>query len=81
MIRLVRTNDGVIVDSTGKQPGRGAYLHVQQDCISKGINGAIARALKSEITEANLNQLKEFLSDHLSTMQDDETENLSTKED
>ena len=33
-MRLVRRTDGgVALDRTGRQPGRGAYLHASHDCI------------------------------------------------
>jgi predicted RNA-binding protein YlxR (DUF448 family) len=57
MLRLVRTGEGVVYDATGKLPGRGTYLHIQQECIKSGLNGAIARALKTELSEENLQQL------------------------
>ena len=50
--------------------GRGAYLHLQEDCIKKGLNGAIARALKTEIHEDNLTQLRENLQVELDHLQD-----------
>jgi predicted RNA-binding protein YlxR (DUF448 family) len=34
LIRLVRSPDGgVVVDATGRMPGRGAYLHPDPACI------------------------------------------------
>ncbi len=71
-------SDGVILDTTGKFPGRGAYLHLQQECITKGINGTIARALKTELSEENLNQLDEILRNQLSSLQNLQTEQIST---
>ena len=35
LIRVVRTVDGVIVDTTGKVNGRGAYLKLDKDVIDK----------------------------------------------
>ncbi len=32
LTRIVKTPDGVIIDQTGKQNGRGAYLCAQQSC-------------------------------------------------
>lgn len=80
MIRLVRTNDGVLLDKSGKTAGRGAYLHLQEDCIKKGLNGAIARALKTEIHEDNLAQLIEDLRAELKHSQESLAEEISTKE-
>jgi len=50
MIRIVRSPQGVLIDPTGKLPGRGAYLHVQRSCWESGLNGALASALKIELT-------------------------------
>ena len=34
LIRIVRRPDGSVeVDRTGKEPGRGAYLHASSECI------------------------------------------------
>ena len=79
MIRLVRTEDGVLLDKSGKMAGRGAYLHLQQECIQKGLNGAIARALKTEINEHNLAQLITNLREELEQIQDSLTEEIPTE--
>ena len=50
MIRIVHNPRGVVIDPTGKLPGRGAYLHVQRSCWESGLNGALASALKTELT-------------------------------
>ena len=50
LIRIVRNPRGVVIDSTGKLPGRGAYLHEQLSCWERGLNGALASALKTELT-------------------------------
>ena len=50
MIRIVRSPRGIVIDPTGKLPGRGAYLHVQRSCWESGLNGALASALKTELT-------------------------------
>jgi uncharacterized protein len=36
LIRLVRSADGpLVVDPTGRAPGRGAYLHRQAACLER----------------------------------------------
>lgn len=50
LVRIVRTPDGVRVDPTGKAPGRGAYLHDQRSCWSKGLHGSLAKALRTVLT-------------------------------
>ena len=50
LIRVVRTADGVRVDPTGKAAGRGAYLHNLRSCWERGLKGALAHALKTELS-------------------------------
>jgi uncharacterized protein len=61
MIRLVRTGDGVFVDSTGKLAGRGAYLHDKPSCWSRGMKGALANALKTELNDDDRVRLETFM--------------------
>ncbi len=49
LIRLVRTPDGIVVDPTGKLPGRGSYLHADPDCWEIGLKNALARSLNCEL--------------------------------
>ena len=50
LTRIVRTADGVKIDSTGKLAGRGAYLHDKKSCWKHGLDGALAHALRIELT-------------------------------
>jgi len=61
LIRLVRRPDGIQVDPTGKLAGRGAYLHDQRSCWEKGLKGALAHALKVELTPADLESLRIYM--------------------
>jgi predicted RNA-binding protein YlxR (DUF448 family) len=61
LIRLVRRPDGVQVDPTGKLTGRGAYLHNRRACWEKGLKGPLAHALRTELTTADIQQLRSFL--------------------
>ena len=61
MIRIVRTTDGVRVDSTGKLAGRGAYLHDRRECWERGLKGALAHALKMTITDDERAKLEDFM--------------------
>ncbi len=54
LIRLVRTDQGLLVDLSGKMAGRGAYLHENRPCWEK--------ALKIELTEKDRDVLRSFLS-------------------
>jgi uncharacterized protein len=58
LIRLVRTEDGIKVDPTGKMTGRGAYLHDVKSCWLRGLQGALAHALKTELTPVDRERLK-----------------------
>lgn len=57
LIRIVRTSEGVMIDPHGKLNGRGAYLHDKRSCWEKGLQGRLAHALKTEISEDNMVQL------------------------
>jgi uncharacterized protein len=61
LIRVVRRPDGVFIDPTGKVAGRGAYLHNVRSCWERGLKGALANALKSEITAVDRNRLTIFM--------------------
>lgn len=60
LIRIVRRPDGVEIDLTGKLSGRGAYLHNRRSCWEHGIKGALARALKTELTAADVERLTAY---------------------
>lgn len=51
LMRIVRTSEGVIYDSTGKASGRGAYLHDVKSCWERALKGSLASALKTELNE------------------------------
>ena len=56
LTRVVRAPSGVVIDPTGKQNGRGAYLCDQPDCWDKAIRhvGILNQALNAQVTEAEL---------------------------
>jgi predicted RNA-binding protein YlxR (DUF448 family) len=62
LIRIVRTPEAVQVDPTSKMAGRGAYLHDQRSCWERGLKGALAHALKTELTDRDRERLTEFMS-------------------
>jgi len=51
----------VVIDRSGKLPGRGAYLHDQRSCWVKGLKGSLAHALRTTIQEQDLAALKTFM--------------------
>ena len=61
MVRIVRTAQGVLVDPTSKLAGRGAYLHDRRECWERGLRGALANALKVELTTGDRSLLEDFM--------------------
>lgn len=61
LIRIVRTDTGVVIDETGKLPGRGAYIHDQKQCWQAAIKGKLANALKTELNDNDRKILLEFM--------------------
>lgn len=61
MVRIVRNANGVRIDPTGKLAGRGAYLHDQRDCWERGLRGALAHALRVELSTEDRARLVEFM--------------------
>ena len=41
--------------------GRGAYLHDRRSCWERGLKGALARALKTELAVEERTRLQEYL--------------------
>jgi len=61
LTRIVRTPEGVRVDLTGKAPGRGAYLHNQRTCWEKALKGALAHALRTNISQEEEEALRVYM--------------------
>ena len=61
LVRVVRSPEGIFIDPTGKMAGRGAYLHDRQECWEKGLLGAIAKALKTDLTADDRERLTDFM--------------------
>lgn len=62
LVRIVRTSDGVVIDTTGRMPGRGAYLHDSKECWEKALKrGVLARSLKTEISQENMEILQAYM--------------------
>jgi len=70
LMRLVRTDDGVVCDPTGKANGRGAYVHDQRECWEKALKGNLEKALRTTISEENRRSLVEIMNS-LKTSQDE----------
>jgi len=61
LTRVVRTDEGLKIDLSGKMAGRGAYLHNLRSCWTSGMKAGLAHALKMELTEQDLSVLKSFM--------------------
>lgn len=62
LLRLVRTEQGVEVDVSGKLPGRGAYLHPYQKCWQALLRGGrIEQALRTRLSEENRQTLLAYM--------------------
>ena len=62
LVRVVRTSTGgVAIDATGKIAGRGAYICADPACWNAALKrGAIERALRVTLTEADRATLHEY---------------------
>lgn len=62
LVRVVRlTEGGVVVDETGKQKGRGAYLCRQRVCWSKALTrGVLERALRVTLSAEEVTALQAY---------------------
>lgn len=65
LIRLVKSEEGIIIDPSGKMPGRGVYLHLNPDCWKKGLNGAISKELMIELTHEDKARLVKIIENKL----------------
>jgi predicted RNA-binding protein YlxR (DUF448 family) len=65
LIRAVRAPDGSVgLDFRGKNPGRGAYVCKDADCLKKAIKSkALERALQTPIPEEVYAALREQMED------------------
>lgn len=59
LTRLVRTPDGVFIDPTGKQNGRGAYLCEAPVCWQAAASGSqLNQALRTTLTDEDRKRIK-----------------------
>lgn len=64
LIRIVKNQaNEIIIDESGKKPGKGAYICESMECLEKGIKSkALERALELEIPEEIYENLRERIS-------------------
>lgn len=60
MIRVLKTaEDEIVLDTTGKKNGRGAYLCFSRECLEKAVKSrGLERSLKAAIPEEVYQNLK-----------------------
>ena len=63
LVRVVRTPEGtVVIDTTGRTNGRGAYLKKDLQAIEKAMTSKVLnRALETEVPSEVFEQLKELV--------------------
>ncbi|MEG1711138.1 MAG: YlxR family protein [Clostridia bacterium] len=64
MLRLVVTNDGIVVDKSGKMNGRGGYICVDETCLEKCKRTKILNKLfKREIKIEFINEIEKAINE------------------
>lgn len=65
MIRVIKTKEGNIkLDPTGKENGRGAYLHFDKECLEKAVKSkGLERSFKMSIDPVIYENLKKEMID------------------
>ena len=60
MLRILRTENGeIVLDTTGRKNGRGAYLCYSRECFEKVVKSrGLERALKVAVTSDSYEELK-----------------------
>jgi uncharacterized protein len=62
MTRLVKTENGVLVDVTGKLSGRGAYLCDNPECWQKAAQGeALNHALRTSLEPLDRERIRQHV--------------------
>ncbi len=66
LLRVVNNKEeGLLIDSTGKKNGRGAYICKDMACVDKAEkSGALSRAFKREVDHAFYAQIRKEISEH-----------------
>lgn len=66
LMRLVRTDDGLFVDASGKMNGRGAYVcpgvSCQETSDMNEVFRKLSRALRVELTDADRQHIRQLAS-------------------
>jgi hypothetical protein len=60
LVRIVRSPEGVQIDPSGKFAGRGAYIHQRFSCWQRAAKGNLAKALRTDLKQAEIERLQEY---------------------
>lgn len=59
LVRIVRTPEGaVVIDASGKLPGRGASVCPRPECFELAAKGALARSLQVGLDKEQIEELR-----------------------
>lgn len=59
LIRILKTDEGIIIDDTGKKNGRGVYICPNAQCLKKAIeNKGLERSFKMPVDKEVYDNLK-----------------------
>lgn len=60
LIRIIKTDsEGIIIDTTGKKNGRGAYICTNPDCLKKAVSSkGLERSFKMAVEQEVYDNLK-----------------------
>lgn len=63
LVRIVRTPENeIVLDTTGKKPGRGAYICPLEDCFKKAVKGKrLERNLQLPVSSDLISEIAETL--------------------
>ncbi|MGN0335477.1 MAG: RNase P modulator RnpM [Lachnospiraceae bacterium] len=63
MMRVLKNEEGIVLDLTGKKNGRGAYLCRNKECFAQAVkNRGLERSLKVQIPKEVYEELEKELS-------------------
>lgn len=62
LIRIIKNEEGIFIDETGKKNGRGAYICPNVECLKKAVSSkGLERSFKSPVAAEVYEELKKEL--------------------
>ena len=62
LVRIIKCDEGILLDETGKKNGRGAYICPNADCLEKAISSkGLERSFKMAVDSAVYDELAKEL--------------------